>query len=85
MTWAEYKRTTLAVMRTKRWVTTAELVSGSMSVPAGTVVEIGNKSNGLTVVAPACPHCGVRVFMRKVCPSKLEPADDSLHTEQEVK
>lgn len=71
MTNAEYKRLTLKQMQQRRWKTARAIGSGVMRIPEGVEVAIREKSGGLSIGSPACPHCGVSIHMRKVCPHDL--------------
>ena len=56
MTWSEYRRTTRADMRAKRYRTTQPLLFGSLPLPSGTEVRVEHKHDGFTVVY-VCPCC----------------------------
>lgn len=42
--------------------------SRAIEIPAGAVLTVIGKSNGLELESEACSHCGVKVFIRKVEP-----------------
>lgn len=69
----EYKRMTLAEMKTRRWRTTGKLTRGDgSSIPKGAEVKIEDKHNGLTIVGLPCECCGCELGIRKVSPGGVE-------------
>lgn len=72
-----YKRHTLKEMQTLRVRSVCALRTGMMLIPAGTLLRITEKYNGLVVVQnDACACCGVSVYVRGVDPSSLERVPD---------
>ena len=49
----------------RRLVTRVPINTYSTHIPAGTPVTVERKFKGLEVIGDPCPHCGVRVRVRK--------------------
>jgi hypothetical protein len=72
VTWADYKRMTLAEMYRRRWRVVLEVQTHHAVIQPGLEVRVVGKKGGLKVVGPECPHCRVSVVVRKVPPDRLE-------------
>jgi hypothetical protein len=46
--------------------------NGYAELPVGAVVTVTGKLSGLAIASEKCQSCGVRVFVSKVDPGKLE-------------
>lgn len=71
MTAQEYRKMTKEQLTGRKVRTNVTLKSRAMEIPAGTVLTVVGKSNGLDLESEACSHCGVKIFIRKVEPSMV--------------
>lgn len=72
MTVQEYRKMTKEQLTGRKVRTNVPLKSRAMEIPAGTVLTVVGKSNGLDLESEACGHCGVKTFIRKVEPSMVD-------------
>jgi hypothetical protein len=72
MTPDEYRRLTLAQMKSRAWRTTREIANGNMVIPAGTPVQITDKRGGLALTGAPCTCCGVQVRVHGVAAFEVE-------------
>lgn len=56
MTWSEYRKTSRADMREKRYRTTQPILLGKIAILAGTDVRLEHKHDGFAIVY-MCPCC----------------------------
>jgi len=72
MTAQEYRKMTKEQFTGRKVRTNAPLKSRAMEIPAGTVLTVVGKSNGLDLESAPCNHCGVKIFIRKVEPYMVD-------------
>ena len=72
MTQKEYERLTPEQMKARRWRLCRSVTTMAMSIPVGTEVKLLFKRSGFNIEAEKCPHCGIRVYARKVPPGYIE-------------
>lgn len=65
---------TLTLLKGRKVKTLHVLKNGFVRIPAGTVMTVGysNRWDGLSLIAPACAHCGVEPCISGVSPQSLE-------------
>jgi hypothetical protein len=59
--------------------TTQELSTGVVKIPVGKILKIDGKQNGLHLISEPCGCCGVRVYVRKVSPSRTSYAPNCFY------
>jgi hypothetical protein len=72
MTTREYKNYTQAQLIGRKVKALRELKNGYSIAPAGIILTITGKQNGIHAVGPRCKSCGVAVYFKKIEPAALE-------------
>jgi hypothetical protein len=73
ITYKQYKATTERDWLGKKVrLLRATVTNGGTEIPAGATAEIVRKYQGFEIRSEPCPHCGMRVRIKKMPPDALE-------------